>query len=665
MKKWLAVLLCLCMVATMGLPVSLAAQEQVITLMGDKATWTCKGVTLAQNVLTIHQAGTYVLTGEWNGQVYVEVGKDDDVELLLRGVSVQNAEGPAVLIEEAEDVTLRLEEGSENRIISGEYITISAETAAAEEASGAAIHAKCDLKIKGEGSLFVGGYIHQGIRTSKDLDIKSGMITIEAVGSGIRCKDKLEMDGGTISIVSGGDGIHAATEATDAEEADGHIIIRSGTLSIEAFGDGIQSETTLLIEGGALDVVTGGGSELSPARNSFGGGWMRGMKWDMDDASDTTDSTKGLKAAETLSVTGGTVKIDSYDDSLHAAGKITVSGGSLTLMAGDDGMHSDTELLISGGTVDVQSSYEGIEAHVIHVTGGHVTVNAEDDGFNANGGVSSFGSRGGMDARGSFGGFGGMQGGKFDRGRDGRTQDNGMTMPEGTPPAMPQNQRGNEQPALGAIRPENMPLPDNAMPEGIGERLEGMPDAPFVQQGDMQGAMPPDMQSSGADQSAADNTLPSLIISGGVVYVNAQGDGLDSNGDLLIEGGVVTVDGPSNSGNGALDSGTENGGSLRVTGGIVLAIGATGMAECFDSTSTQPYISINTRWNAGDKIVITDADGNELISHEAAKSGQSVIFSSPDLTEGASVKVIAGGNETEATAGFEETGYTGFGRHGW
>ena len=34
-----------------------------------------------------------------------------------------------------------------------------------------------------------------------------------------------------------------------------------------------------------------------------------------------------------------------------------------------------------------------------------------------------------------------------------------------------------------------------------------------------------------------------------ITYVNAEGDGLDTNGDILMTGGDVTVHGPTNGGN--------------------------------------------------------------------------------------------------------------------
>lgn len=73
-----------------------------------------------------------------------------------------------------------------------------------------------------------------------------------------------------------------------------------------------------------------------------------------------------------------------------------------------------------------------------------------------------------------------------------------------------------------------------------------------------------------------------IQISGGVLRVNASGDGIDSNGDLTVSGGKTYLSGPVNSGNGILDYN----GSAVVTGGIFAASGSSGMAQNFDSSST-------------------------------------------------------------------------------
>ncbi len=42
-------------------------------------------------------------------------------------------------------------------------------------------------------------------------------------------------------------------------------------------------------------------------------------------------------------------------------------------------------------------------------------------------------------------------------------------------------------------------------------------------------------------------------VRGGTLWVDASGDGLDSNGGLYVTGGTVTVCGPTSGGDGALD----------------------------------------------------------------------------------------------------------------
>ena len=143
--------------------------------------------------------------------------------------------------------------------------------------------------------------------------------------------------------------------------------------------------------------------------------------------------------------------------------------------------------------------------------------------------------------------------------------------------------------------------------------------------------------------------MPTLLITGGKIYVNEQGDGLDSNGNILVEGGFVVVDGPSLSGNGALDAGTEIGGVCEIHGGVVLAIGSRGMAETFGSSSTQVSFeySFDRDIAAGSELTVTTSDGFVLIRHTSAKTFSSVVFSCPALELGETVTLTAGGQSAE------------------
>ncbi len=130
-----------------------------------------------------------------------------------------------------------------------------------------------------------------------------------------------------------------------------------------------------------------------------------------------------------------------------------------------------------------------------------------------------------------------------------------------------------------------------------------------------------------------------LTISGGTVFVDADGDGLDSNGDFTVTGGEVYVAGPTNSGNGALDYG----GTAAAHGGIVIAAGASGMAESFGQSSAQGAIMVNTgNQAAGSEVTLTDADGNVLAEYTFDKTFSNVVITAPGITDGGTYTLTAG-----------------------
>lgn len=127
-----------------------------------------------------------------------------------------------------------------------------------------------------------------------------------------------------------------------------------------------------------------------------------------------------------------------------------------------------------------------------------------------------------------------------------------------------------------------------------------------------------------------ENSSGELNISYGYVYVDASGDGIDSNGDINITGGTVIVCGPTDNGNGPLDCGDHQN-EIRVTGGTLLAVGSTGMMEAPQSN----YIG-TTQLNAaaGKLIVITDSDGIVLTAFKTPKQADGLIFSANGMNDG-------------------------------
>lgn len=108
-----------------------------------------------------------------------------------------------------------------------------------------------------------------------------------------------------------------------------------------------------------------------------------------------------------------------------------------------------------------------------------------------------------------------------------------------------------------------------------------------------------------------------LTINGGNVYVNASGDGIDSNGYIYFNGGKVVVDGPTNNGNGALDSGI----GIVMNGGEVIAVGSSGMAETLGTTSGIYNINVylSSSQSANTKIEIKNSNAETIVEHTSAK----------------------------------------------
>lgn len=531
-----------------------------IDLAQDATSVSGSGVSVSANTITIRSAGTYRFSGTLeNGQIYVDADGSDSVVLVLGGVDITNESEPAIYVENAGNTVIYLPQGSQNRIQSGEDTGgPAAEGEIDENAEAGTVYARDDLTLAGTGSLEVTGFMNNGIQTSNNLVIEGGIIAVDAVNNGIKGKDSVSITGGTITVTSGGDGIKS-DDTTG--EGYGVISIEDGDIQVTSGGDGVQAETVLAISGGSIRITSGGGSADAETVSSDFGFGRSGFSenWDMED--EDAQSTKGIKSGAELIISGGTVTVDSYDDSIHSNGTITVSGGSIVAASGDDGMHADTELTITGGTIEISQSYEGLEGNQILIEGGDIQATASDDGVNAYGGTGSWGT--------------------------------GKTTEE----------------------------------------------------------------------------TPLLLITGGTVYINAQGDGLDSNGDLTVEGGTITVDGPSDSANGAIDSGLENGGSCSINGGTLLAIGASGMAETFDSSSGQCSFlySFSTDYGAGSVITVSDADGNILFEHTAARSFSSVVFSSSELEEGEVYQISVDGETEEVTLTSVSGSYSrqGEGSGGW
>ena len=149
----------------------------------------------------------------------------------------------------------------------------------------------------------------------------------------------------------------------------------------------------------------------------------------------------------------------------------------------------------------------------------------------------------------------------------------------------------------------------------------------------------------GVDMDADNDAY--ILITGGTININANGDGIDSNGCIGITGGSVYVLGPSDNGNGAMDYGI----CAAITGGEIVAVGGSGMAQGFGDESTQCSALVNfDEWiDAGETITLTDSDGKEVLSYKADKKFNSVVISTSDMKQGDNYTLTVGDQSSTFT----------------
>lgn len=380
----------------------------------------------------------------------------------------------------------------------------------------------------------------------------------------------------------------------------------SGSLSVSsAKGHGIVSKDDLVFTGGSymIQAANHGISGKDSIRIADGSFVVTAGKNCLDSDNDE-DSDKGF-----IYIAGGSFDLSSGNDACHCFGDFDFLAGSMEISAADDGVHSDAALSVSGGSITISLCYEGLEGVTVDISGGTIDITSSDDGINAANGSSDSAQDTNEGTPADF------AGGAPDMSGDPPEKPDGDSAPDisgadmqrpggGTPPEKPDDS-GDTSGASGSMpdAPADMPEAPTNMPGGTG--------GGFV---------------SGDDPFAADSSCL-VTISGGMVRINAQGDGIDSNGDLVISGGEVYVSGPRNGGDGALDYN----GSGTISGGIVVACGMGGMSQNL-SDGNQCSAMINL--SGSGEIKLTDASGNVLLSYTPADDYSCIVVSCPELAEG-------------------------------
>jgi len=378
-----------------------------ISLLGTSATSSSEAVTIDGSSITVTRGGTYLVSGVLDGGRITVYAPKEDVRLVLCGAEINASGTAAIYVKSADKLILTLDKESSSSV------TVSGEIDEESDGIDGAIFSRADLTFNGTGSLTVESPTGHGIVAKDDLIISGAEIEVGCSGHAFDVNDSMRLTSTVLKISAGKDGIHV--ENSD-DTSLGYVYIMDGSVSISAEGDGISASSSIQIDGGDLDIITGGGyiNAEKDTSDNWGGHMGRpggsrptpGGSFDTttDTSSEDSTSIKGIKATSAIMITGGSIRIDSADDSIHSDNSIVIKGGILEISSGDDGVHAEESLAITGGGITISTSYEGLEAMHVAVSGGEITLVASDDGINAAGGTDGSGM-GGMRPGGDFGGM--------------------------------------------------------------------------------------------------------------------------------------------------------------------------------------------------------------------------------------------------------------------
>ena len=299
----------------------------------------------------------------------------------------------------------------------------------------------------------------------------------------------------------------------------------------------------------------------------------------------------GIKSTDDLKVVSGTFNITSNEDGIIGKDLLGIKDGKFTIKSGN--------IVITGGEFDITASNDGIHCNEdILISGGNLTISSGDDGVHADDNLQVDG--GTIDIKKCCEGLEGVQ----------------ITLNDGD---------------------ISIVASDDGINAADGSSSSGMGMGGFG--GGQNGGF-------GGGQASSSDSSVLLTINGGNIFVNAGGDGLDSNGNIVMNGGNVTVLGPTSDGDTALDFD----GAFTINGGVLMAFGSSGMLET--PTSAQNGCCIVTTLgtvSANSAFSLMDSSGNVIMSYTPTKNYASAIVYSSDIKNGSTYTVTAGSTTQSIT----------------
>ena len=335
--------------------------------------------------------------------------------------------------------TLNVYGNVKHAIKAGEYITVKNATINVKSAAGDGINCaqffamesgkvsisgtsddgiQCDL----EGTESTGETTDHEDEDSGNIYIAGGTLTIDVTATaakGIKCEGDMQISGGSITVTTSGSGewdsTDQETKAAACMSADGSISISDGELNLTSTGSGgkgIKCDDTLIISDGTVTVKTTGGlyynngttentnytgdtDRISSSYYSSPKGIKAGTKTENGNnttysgdlqitggtvnVTTTGNNGEGIESKNTLTISGGTVTVNSQDDGINSARAMYLKGGTITVVAkNNDAIDANANMYISGGTIiacgaqGAECGLDAAEGYHLYITGGNV-----------------------------------------------------------------------------------------------------------------------------------------------------------------------------------------------------------------------------------------------------------------------------------------------------
>ncbi len=500
--------------------------------------------------------------------------------------------------------------------------------------------------------------------------------------------DGISIDGSTVSITKGG------TYRLSGSLTNGQIAV-SGSDKVKLFLDGVsvtnengaalvctnEKRTILSLADGTENCFTDGGTyAVSDNDDTMAAVYAKDKLTINGGGSLTVNGTAadGIVCKDALKITGGVITVDALHNGVKGTESIAMCGGTLNITSGNDGLKStvadDAEkgwIALDGGTVNITAGGDGIQAETTLqildgiyniTTTGEISVSSSEE----------WGFGGGMHGDGAFDGRGG--GFPFDGGAPTMNAQGTAIVDDAASVTEEESLSSKGLKSCGAMEliggdiciqstdhcihsggemtiSGGMCMLSSSMAKGISahgnltvsgeeteitvkECTEGMESKAALT---IAGGKVRILNASddGLNTGGIQSDDHTLTISGGTVYIQADGDGVDSNGDMHFSGGVVIISGPTSGGDGSIDGD----GTMYLDGGTVLGLSSRGMMEYPAGCMVTSQVSAS----AGDMISVLDENGNLILAVQTEKDVSDVIFGNGSGETMAGYTLMVGG----------------------